>query len=194
MLRAREPLTLRSLVLGTGASTMAVYTYFGSIEGVWKAVRQEGFTRLAARLDLVRVTDDPVGDLTDQLRSYVQYAVDEADLYRLMFDTTADLENAQAADDTLERLVETVRRCRAAGRFADTIDPLTTATKCWMLMHGLASLVATGPLAHDQLDYAPSMIHAQFVGFGAQPDSCRTSIAARWSEVVSRIDGLSICS
>jgi AcrR family transcriptional regulator len=180
MLRAREQLTLRSLVSGTGSSTMAVYTYFGGIEGVWKAVRQEGFTRLAARLELGNVTDDPVGDLTEQLRTYVQYALDEPDLYRVMFDITADLEDAQAADDTLERIVKSICRCQDAGRFNSPGEALVTATKCWMLMHGLASLVATGPLALDQLDHAPSMIHAQFVAFGDDPDLCRASIAARW--------------
>ncbi|GAA2886227.1 hypothetical protein GCM10020220_090540 [Nonomuraea rubra] len=50
LLAAREPVTLRSLVAGTGVSTMAVYTYFGSMDGLWAAMRQEGFTRLAARL------------------------------------------------------------------------------------------------------------------------------------------------
>ena len=34
MLRTREPLTLRSLVAGTGVSTMAVYTYFDGMSAV----------------------------------------------------------------------------------------------------------------------------------------------------------------
>ena len=44
----REPVTLRALVEGTGASTMAVYPHFGGMPGLWSAVRQEGFTRLTA--------------------------------------------------------------------------------------------------------------------------------------------------
>jgi len=50
MLARREPVTSRALVEGTGASTMAVYTHFGGMPGLWRAVRQEGFTRLARRL------------------------------------------------------------------------------------------------------------------------------------------------
>ncbi len=53
MLRTRQPVTLRALVAGTGVSTMAVYTYFGGMDGLWKALRQEGFTRLAAKLACV---------------------------------------------------------------------------------------------------------------------------------------------
>src|SRR3712207_5132737 len=63
MLVRREPVTLRALVEGTGASTMAVYTHFGGMPGLWRAVRQEGFTRLAHRLAGVPATDDPIADL-----------------------------------------------------------------------------------------------------------------------------------
>ena len=44
-------------------STMAVYTYFGGMPGLWQAVRQEGFERLSARLARIEPTPDPVRDL-----------------------------------------------------------------------------------------------------------------------------------
>ena len=47
MLARREVVTLRALVDSVGTSTMAVYTHFGGMAGLWRAVRQEGFTRLA---------------------------------------------------------------------------------------------------------------------------------------------------
>src|ERR1700742_4886206 len=86
MLAARQPVTLRSLVAGTGVSTMAVYTYFGGMDGVWKAVRQEGLTRLAARLATVATSADPVRDLTALGAAYLRNALDNPDLYRVMFD------------------------------------------------------------------------------------------------------------
>ncbi|GAA1683452.1 hypothetical protein GCM10009745_29800 [Kribbella yunnanensis] len=45
---------------------MAVYTYFDGIDGLWKAVRQEGFTRLAAALTELTHTTDLVRDLAAQ--------------------------------------------------------------------------------------------------------------------------------
>ena len=76
MLRTREPITLRSLVAGTGVSTMAVYTYFGSMDGLWRALRQEGFTRLEARFSTVTITDDPVRDLTALVVAYLRNALE----------------------------------------------------------------------------------------------------------------------
>ncbi len=186
LLRAREQITLRSLVAGADVSTMAVYTYFGGVDGVWRAVRQEGFTRLAAKLAAVPETRDPVADLTAQLSAYAQHALDDPDLYRVMFDATADLDDTQAADATLERIVEVVRRCRDRKRFRDEVDPLEFATQCWMLCHGIVSLIAIGPLAIEQLDHAPAMLHAQFVGAGDHPDACHASIANGWVSLAAR--------
>lgn len=113
MLRAREPITLRSLVAGTGVSTMAVYTYFGDMPGMWKALRQEGFTRLAVRFATVPLSADPLQDLAALVAAYLRNALDHPDLYRVMFDATFDLENLEAADATLEHLVQAARRARA---------------------------------------------------------------------------------
>src|SRR5688500_833599 len=105
MLRTREPITLRSLVAGTGASTMAVYTHFGGMDGMWKALRQEGFTRLAGRFATVTTSEDPVQDLAALVASYVGHALEHPDLYRVMFDADFDLEDLGAADATLQHLV-----------------------------------------------------------------------------------------
>src|SRR3712207_3927819 len=63
MLADRVPVTARSLTERVGASTTALYTHFGGMPGVWRAVRQEGFTRLAGRMEEVADSDDPVRDL-----------------------------------------------------------------------------------------------------------------------------------
>ena len=44
-------LSTRRLATETGTSTMAVYTYFGSMDGLRRAIRAEGFARLAGRFD-----------------------------------------------------------------------------------------------------------------------------------------------
>ncbi|MCX4387975.1 TetR/AcrR family transcriptional regulator [Micromonospora peucetia] len=184
MLRTREPITLRSLVAGTGVSTMAVYTHFGGMDGMWKALRQEGFTRLGARLTTVTTSDDPVRDLTALVAGYLHNALDHPDLYRVMFDANFDLEDAQAADDTLEHLVQAAARGRKAGRFrADTV-PLELATQSWVIGHGLVSLVATGPLPRQTLDYGTVLLTALFTSSGDQPDACRQSVEDGWQQLL----------
>ncbi|MEJ8641605.1 TetR-like C-terminal domain-containing protein [Streptomyces sp. MS1.HAVA.3] len=144
-------MTLRSLVADTGVSTMAVYTYFGGMDGLWKALRQEGFTRLAVKLAAVSMSADPVRDLAALGAAYLSNALESPDLYRVMFDAGFELEDAEAADQSLHCLVRAVERAKAAGRFRDDVVPLELATQSWAIGHGLASLVATGPLPREAL-------------------------------------------
>lgn len=189
MLRTREPVTLRSLVAGTGVSTMAVYTYFGGMDGLWTAMRQEGFKRLAARLGTVELSADPVRDLAALGAAYVRNALAAPDLYRVMFDAGFELEDAKAADETLHCLVSAVERAKAAGRFRGEVDPLTLATQSWVIGHGLASLVATGPLPQEVLAQGAPMLTALFTGSGDSADRCRRSVELGWETTLCG-DGL----
>ena len=180
MLRTREPITLRSLVAGTGVSTMAVYTHFGGMDGLWTALRQEGFTRLASRFATVAPSPDPVRDLTALGAAYVRNAVEHPDLYRVMFDAAFDLEDAQAADDTLQHLVRAVGRASDDGRFRADVDPLGLAIQTWAVGHGLVSLVATGPLPREALGHGAPLLIALFTGAGDTPGPCRASVEQGW--------------
>lgn len=181
MLRTREPITLRSLVAGTGLSTMAVYTHFGGMDGVWRALRQEGFTRLAGRFATVPTSEDPVQDLTALAAAYLGNALDHPDLYRVMFDANFDLEDLRAADATLEYMVQAAARSRQAGRFRADIDPLDVATQTWTVAHGLVSLVANGPLPPQTLANGVTLLTALFINTGDDPARCRSSVTKGWN-------------
>jgi AcrR family transcriptional regulator len=64
-------LTTRRLAAEVGTSTMAVYSRFGSMDEVRRAVRREGFARLVADLDAAPASDDPVADLVATDASYL---------------------------------------------------------------------------------------------------------------------------
>jgi AcrR family transcriptional regulator len=183
MLRAREPVTLRSVVAGTGMSTMAIYTYFDGMDGLWRAVRQEGFTRLAARLEVVPMSADPVRDLAALGAAYVSNALANPDLYRVMFDAGFELEDPAASDETLQCLVRTIDRAKYEGRFRGDVDALTLATQSWAIGHGLVSLVATGPLSLHTLDHGAAMLAALFVSCGDDPRACRRSVELGWHSI-----------
>ena len=180
MLAAREPVTLRSLVAGTGASTMAVYTYFGGMPGVWSAVRQEGFTRLAGRLSELPETADPVRDLAAMGAAYQAHASSSPALYRAMFDASFELEDPAAAAASFDRLVAGVARAAAEERFSAT-DPVAAATRYWALGHGLASLAVGGVLAPaDVRGHAIAVTEALFVAWGDDAARCRRSVRSGW--------------
>ena len=183
MLRTREPITLRSLVAGTGVSTMAVYTWFGGMDGMWTALRQEGFTRLARRYDALEPTADPVRDLGVLVAAYVANALEHPDLYRVMFDTAAELQDLDAANDTLKHLVRAVHRGRDDSRFRADVVPRELGTLSWVVVHGMVSLVANGPLGRDVLTCAPDLLVALYVRAGDEPERCRASVGEGWSAV-----------
>ena len=180
MLRTRQPVSLRTLVAGTGVSTMAVYTYFGGMDGLWAALRQEGFTRLSGKLTAVTTTADPVRDLAALGAAYLANALESPDLYRVMFDPGFAFEDAGAADETLHSLVRAVERAKGQGRFRADVDALELATQSWAVGHGLTSLVATGPLPAEALAHGVPLITALFTSAGDEPDRCRRSVERGW--------------
>jgi AcrR family transcriptional regulator len=182
MLARREPVTLRSIVAGTGASTMAVYTHFGGMPGLWRAVRQEGFTRLAERLAAVERTPDAVRDLMALGAGYVANALANPHLYRAMFDAEAELEDPEGAAAGFGELVACAARARDTGRFAPDCDPEAVATQLWATGHGLTMLALTGVLPREALAaHAPAVATALFVAAGDDEERCRRSVAAGWS-------------
>jgi len=187
LLARREPVTARSLADRVGTSTTALYTHFGGMPGLWRAVRHEGFSRLAQRLSAVPRSDDPVRDLAALGAAYLDSARADPFLYRAMFDAAADLEDPAVADDAFALLVEGADRARRAGRFAGSSDPFAVATRYWAAGHGLAVLVVTGVLPDQALAlHGPEMAVAAFVAAGDESDRCRASVLAGWSDARAR--------
>ena len=179
MLARREPVSLRGLVAGTGVSTMAVYTHFEGMPGLWRAVRQEGFARLAGRLAEVRTTDDPVRDLAALGAAYAANAADSPDLYRAMFDAVADLEDPAVADGSFGLLVDAAARARDAGRFRVDVEPARVALRYWAAGHGVTMLLLGGVLDPDTATReSEALAVAVFTDAGDDPPRCRASVAA----------------
>jgi AcrR family transcriptional regulator len=183
MLHRRQPVTLRSVVEGLDASTMAVYTHFNGMAGLWRAVRQEGFERLARRLAQIEPTKDPVFDLVVLGTAYTSNALANPHLFRAMFDTEFDLDDPTAASRTFDRLVASAARAQAAGRFDADETPEIIATRYWVMGHGLTGLVVNGVLPVTALnEHVPSMTVALFTALGDDAARCRRSVVRGWSQ------------
>ncbi len=70
-------LSARRLARDAGTSTMAVYTHFGGMPALVRAVVAEGFTRLYDRVAEVEPTDDPLTDLIGAAAAYRAHALAE---------------------------------------------------------------------------------------------------------------------
>ena len=175
-----DALTTRRLASEVGASTMAVYTYFAGMEELRKEVAREGFRRLAAYLDDVPDTDDPVYDLSSLGAAYVRNALTNYDLYRFMF--LEGSEDDDVGEGTFERLVRGVQRAMDVGRF-EKADPLDNATQLWAMAHGVVTLHKAGCLTIEEMvQTMAGMALNLFCGFGDDKDAALTSMAKAQEE------------
>lgn len=169
--------TIRRIADAAGTSTMAIYTHFGGVDGLRHAVRREGFARFATRLGDVTDTADPVADLSLLGLTYFGYAVDESDLYRVMFlERVVDEVDEDIGWETFAVLVRGVQRCLDAGRFRDG-DAEHVATQLWSMAHGTVSLHLAGLLsAPDAITAMGATALHIYVGCGDRADRAAGSL------------------
>ena len=82
-----DALSVRTVAKGAGTSTRAVYSLFGSKDGlVVDALAQGAFEFLADGIDELVATDDPVADLVDVgVRVFRRLVLEHPALYRIAF-------------------------------------------------------------------------------------------------------------
>ena len=138
-------LSARKLAAATGTSTMALYTHFGGMPGLVRAMVAEGFRRLFARVAEVPITDDPLLDLRNAAAAYLAHARADPDLYAVMFgsatlgDHRLHREDRIVGLDAFEQITQFMRRGMAAGVLREA-DPAAVAAQWWTALHGYVML------------------------------------------------------
>jgi AcrR family transcriptional regulator len=190
-----QALQARRVAAEVGASTMAVYTYFGGMPGLVDAIASEAFTRFARALTEVPQTQDPVADFFAMGAAYRRFALANPQRYQLIFGISSpepitrnrtDLTVTGATTDLSERarsfeaLLDAVRRMIAAGRIRDDGE-LAMAGRLWSLIHGAVMLELAGFFGHEghglSQILAPLTIDV-FVGMGDDRDKTVASMLA----------------
>jgi AcrR family transcriptional regulator len=146
-------LSLREVARRAGVSHQAPYHYFADRAAILAAVAQVGFERLR---DALREAHTGPGDAVARLerggRAYVAFARAHPGYFRVMFrpelvDLSQHPEAVAAADEARALLDALVQALVDEGRLAPD-DVTGMVTLAWSFVHGLASLVLDGPLAH----------------------------------------------
>jgi AcrR family transcriptional regulator len=171
-------LTLRRVANEVGTSTMAIYTQFGGMAELRRAVRQEGYARLAAHLAQVNETDDAVADLALLGSAYYENAMSNPDLYRVMFmEQPLDAADAAIGREAFDSLIAGVQRSIATGRFGPA-DPVDLATQFWALGHGVITLQLAQLLSAEQaLTCLRDAVLNLFTAYGDDREIATQSIA-----------------
>jgi AcrR family transcriptional regulator len=182
----RDAVTARRLASEVGASTMAVYTHFGSMDELLLGLWREGFARFGAALDGPPETSDAVADWVAQGWAYRRFALENRHLYRVMFgDGLSGFHGNDPADEaaamaTFQSLLARLQRAADAGGLV--IDDLALAGQVvWSMVHGHMTIELTGYFEAGGRDarvvYAESLRRLG-LAFGDDPVALDASLAA----------------
>jgi len=176
-------------------STMAVYTHFGGMSELFEAIVREGFLRFAAHVEAVTETQDAMADFFAKGIAYRDWALQNSQLYRLMFGLTtllptrleqdmtvagtiSTLPEGQAAFDVM---VHALDRVKASGQI-DPVDPVLAAGQFLSATHGYVLLEIAGYFGPEGNGFAwifGPLGLSVMVGLGARRvDAERSAVAA----------------
>lgn len=147
-----EALSLRKVALKAGVSPTALYSHFKDKRALLALLSTQGFEELSAYMETETRKTDSAHDtdsasLLSLARGYVKFAVENTELFRLMFgQEVGNLrdypELAEAGSKSYTMMADCV--ATQVNINGSAISPTVAATAAWSLVHGLATLINNG--------------------------------------------------
>lgn len=142
----------RTVAAEAGMSTMVVYSHFGGIPELIRAVVDYGFSEMERAFSEASITDDPVADLFSMALETREMARANPHLYDLMFGLSTratyrptpgkDVRrsgHSPAFQAAYSHLTDACSRLVKSGRVG-AIDPKVVAAALWSFVHGYITL------------------------------------------------------
>jgi AcrR family transcriptional regulator len=136
-------LSLRAVSRRAGVSPAAPYRHYADREALVSAVAALGYRKLAERLAAAHPSPSTPEQLTSVAVAYVQFALEQPALFRIMFSEPCDRDNDERIAATV---AVTLYLREIVGRVFPEADAEAMATATWALVHGLAFLHLDGKL------------------------------------------------
>ena len=142
-----EQTTIRKIASKIEYSVGTVYVYYKDKNDILHDLHTQGFRQLGGEMKVLYNVTDPMERLTALGRVYLQFALENPDMYDLMFTLKAPMEflDSVKKDEwnegkaTFGVLKATIKECIDRGHFAGhQLEPLSFAI--WSTVHGMASL------------------------------------------------------
>src|SRR6266508_6594251 len=144
---------VRAVASASGLSTMVVYSHFGGIAELIRAVVDQGFKELDRAFSQVPVTEDPIADLFALALTCRRVARENPHLYDLMFGLSTRRATYRPLSDSDVRLsgrspafrgaylhlAEACARLVTSGRVGRQ-EPEAVAAQLWSYVHGCITL------------------------------------------------------
>ena len=150
-----EALSLRTLASMVGVSHMAPYAHFKNKSELFQAIAASGFNALAKRQEAVNTNQTAARLILDYGTQYIEFALDNAPLYRLMLSqtqVTGPQQDITASNHLSDELKTASKRpyMLLMNAFAliskDKETQNVRAQGAWAMVHGIASLLIDGHL------------------------------------------------
>jgi AcrR family transcriptional regulator len=152
-------LSLRKVAQRAGVSHNAPYSHFPDKQSLIAAISTEGFKQLYEELDaaISSYPDDPRRQLQEGAWTYVQFAINNTDTFKIMFSGVLEKEKeypafVEISRKSFKRVVDVVRACQVA-EILRSAPPEITAVAVWGQIHGIVSLMLEGQISHVVLDH-----------------------------------------
>jgi len=145
-----DAVSLRRVASSLGVTAPALYAYVESKSDLLRAVVEHELDRLIQRFDTVD-EPDPIQRMRQLARAYLDYAVENPELFKTIFLFPPELTITEATGDELplatkaiNYAAEAVTDAIAQGAFRNDLDPLLLTFTAWTATHGLADVLLLG--------------------------------------------------
>lgn len=142
-----EQTTIRNIADAVSYSVGTVYVYYKDKNAILHDLHTQGFIQLGGEMRVLAAVAEPMERLKAMGRIYINFALQNPDMYDLMFTIKAPIAYLQTENDddwnegkgTFAVLQNTVEQCVSAGYFkGHRAEPLTFAI--WSAVHGMCAL------------------------------------------------------
>jgi AcrR family transcriptional regulator len=149
-----EALTVRGLADEAGVTTRAIYSLFNGLPELIAVLCARSAEAMVRHHEAVPVTDDPISELLPLALAYRSAALEQADLYEMIYTPTMTdgrtaAEYPRQVQRTIGRVQDTIRRAILAGQLRP-VDDHDLFQSLWAIVHGLTSLELRGVLGTSE--------------------------------------------
>ncbi|UBM57575.1 TetR/AcrR family transcriptional regulator [Marinilongibacter aquaticus] len=141
-----EKTSIRNIADQIEYSPATIYLYFKDKNALFLGLQVKAFRQFAKYLSRLDSQLAPKERLYAMGRNYILFALENPELYELMFSLAAPMEALECSDtewedgsDSFKMLTAVVSECKALGYFGSA-EARDVSLSIWSFMHGLVSL------------------------------------------------------
>lgn len=139
-----DKVSIRTIADEIEYSPATIYLYFKDKNELLYALHQRGFVQMVEEFQPLLLLTNPFEKLVEMGRSYIRFAVENPELFDLMFIMTAPMDTLEKkewveGDQAFGLLMQVVQECMDAKVFHQH-DVQATAMMIWSSIHGYTAL------------------------------------------------------